>query len=91
MTRHRTTGAWVIPKLRGKFFLYFYYVHFLKLKFLIVTNVVHVMQLGWFTNEAGDALSQPPNSATSHSTLRSFAEVSMVSISLLHPNISLNY
>jgi hypothetical protein len=48
------------------------------------------MQLGRFTNEASEVLSHPPNSAESHNTLRSFAEVSMVSISWLHPNIGLN-
>jgi hypothetical protein len=41
-------------------------------------------------NEAADALSHPLNSAVSHSALRPFAEVSLDSISLLHPNVSLN-
>jgi hypothetical protein len=47
-------------------------------------------QLGWFRNEATDALSHPPNSAASHSMLRAFTEVSMVCIFILHPNVSLN-
>jgi hypothetical protein len=50
-----------------------------------------VTQLGQLANEAGDALSHLPNSVVSHSALCAFAEVSMVSISLLHPNVSLNY
>jgi hypothetical protein len=92
LTRHGT-----IQPERGQFqnyvvniFLYFYYLWFLKVKFLIVSNVVRVTQLGRFTNEATDALSHPSNSTTSHSALRVFAEASMVSISLLHPNVSLN-
>jgi hypothetical protein len=38
-------------------------------------------------NEATDALSHPPNSAVSHSVLDAFVEVSMVCISVLHPNV----
>jgi hypothetical protein len=60
------------------------------LKFLIVTTFVQATQLGRFANEAGDALSHPPNSAASHNTIHAFTEVSMVSISELHPNVSLN-
>jgi hypothetical protein len=71
-------------------FPYFYCVRFLTLKFLIVTVVVQATKLGWFANEASDALSHPPNSATSHNALYAFAKVSMVSISVLHPNASLN-
>jgi hypothetical protein len=71
-------------------FPYFYYLRFLKVKFLIVSNVVQAMQLGRFANEADDALSHPLNSAVSHSALHAFNEVSMVSIFLLHPNVSLN-
>jgi hypothetical protein len=59
-------------------------------KFIIVSNVIHATQLGWFVNEAADALSHPLNSAASHSALRAFTEVSMVFISLLHANVSLN-
>jgi hypothetical protein len=59
-------------------------------KFLIVSNAVQAMQLGPFMNEATDALSHPLNSAVSHSALRAFVEVSMVLISLLHHNVSLN-
>jgi hypothetical protein len=55
-----------------------------------VTTIVQVTQLGRFTNEAADALSHPPNSAASHSVLRAFAKVRMVSTSVLHPNVSLN-
>jgi hypothetical protein len=62
----------------------------LKLLFLIVTTVVQATQLGWFANEATDALSHPPNTFASHSMLRAFAEVSMVSISILQRTISLN-
>jgi hypothetical protein len=60
------------------------------MKFIIVTTVVHATQLGRFANEAVDALGQLPNSATSHSALHAFAEVSMISIFVLHPNVSLN-
>jgi hypothetical protein len=63
---------------------------FLELSFLIVTTVVQATQLGWFTNQATDALSHPSNTVASHSALRAFAEVSMVSISILHHTISLN-
>jgi hypothetical protein len=55
-----------------------------------VTIVEQVTQLGRFTNEATNAFSHPPNSTTSHSMLRAFAEVSMASIFILHPNVSLN-
>jgi hypothetical protein len=82
LTRHDT----VQPE-RGPFqnyvvniFPYYYYLRFLKVKFLIVSNVIHATQLGQFMNKAADALSHPPNSAVSHSALRAFAEVSMVSI-----------
>jgi hypothetical protein len=68
-------------------FLYFYCVRFLKLKFLIVTNVVQVTQLGRFANEVGDALSHPLKSAVSHNALCAFTEVNMVSIFVLHPNV----
>jgi hypothetical protein len=56
-------------------FLYFHSVVFLKVKFLILTNVAQVTQLGRFANEAGDALSHPPNSATAHNGLCTFVEV----------------
>jgi hypothetical protein len=72
-------------------FSYFYCVWFLTLKFLIVTTVVQATQLGRFTKEATDTLSHPLNSVTSHSSLRAFTEVSMVSICILHPNVLLNY
>jgi hypothetical protein len=71
----------------------FLYIHCLcssKLKFLIATNVLQATQLGRSTNEAGNALSHPPNSAASHSALRAFAEVSMVCIFLVHRNVSSN-
>jgi hypothetical protein len=54
---------------------------FCTLLFIIVTTVVQAMQHGWFTNEAADALSHPPNSATFHAVLHAFTEVSMISIS----------
>jgi hypothetical protein len=63
---------------------------FLEPSFLIVTTVVQATQVGRFTNEATDALSHPPNTVVSHSVLRAFAEVSMVSIFILHRTISLN-
>jgi hypothetical protein len=63
---------------------------FSELLFIIVTTVVQATQLGRFTNEATDALSHPPNTVASHSVLRAFAGVSMVSISVLHRTISLN-
>jgi hypothetical protein len=59
-------------------------------KFLIVSNVIQATQLVRFANEAADTLSNPLNSVASHSALRVFVDVSMVSISLLHPNVSLN-
>jgi hypothetical protein len=90
MAQHRPTGAWPVPKLCGKYFPYFYYVWVFILKLTIVTTVVQVMQLGQFANEAADALSHPPNSTVSHSVLCAFIEVSMVSTSVLHPNVSLN-
>jgi hypothetical protein len=55
-----------------------------------VTTVVQATQLGRFANETTDALSHPPNTVASHSVLRAFTEVSMVSISVLHHTISLN-
>jgi hypothetical protein len=63
---------------------------FLELSFLIVTTVVQATQVGRFANEATDALSHPPNTVVSHSVLCAFAEVSMVSIFVLHRTISLN-
>jgi hypothetical protein len=60
------------------------------LSFIIVTTVVQVTRLGWFTNEATDALSHPPNTIVSHTVLSAFTEVSMVSSSVLHCTISLN-
>jgi hypothetical protein len=71
-------------------FLYIHCLHSLKLKFLILTNVIQAAQLGWFTNKAGNALNYPPNSAASHNVLRAFAEVSMVCIFLVHHNVSSN-
>jgi hypothetical protein len=92
LTRHGT-----IQPERGPFqnymvsiFPYFYYLRVFTMKFIIVATVVHVMQLGWFTNEATDTLSHPSNSTASYSALRGFAEVSMVSIFILHPNVLLN-
>jgi hypothetical protein len=63
---------------------------FPELSFIIVTTVVQAMQLGWFANEATNALSHPSNTVASHSALRAFTEVSMVSISVLHRTISRN-
>jgi hypothetical protein len=60
------------------------------LSFVIVTTIVQATQLGQFANEATDALSHPPNTIASHSMLRAFVEVSMVSSSVLHRTISLN-
>jgi hypothetical protein len=60
------------------------------LSFVIVTTVVPATQLGWFANEATDALSHPSNTVASHSVLRAFTKVSMVSSSVLHRTISLN-
>jgi hypothetical protein len=92
LTRHGTVQPECGPLQNYvvNFFPHFYYLRFLKVKFLIVSNVVQATQLGWFANEATDALSHLPNSAVSHNVLRAFAEVSMVSISLLHPNEMLN-
>jgi hypothetical protein len=78
MARHRTTGAGAVPILRGMYFPYFHFLVILKWKFLIVTNVAQATQFGWLANEAGEALSHPPNSAASHNTLRAFAEVNLV-------------
>jgi hypothetical protein len=72
-------------------FSYFYCLLTLKLKFLIITNVAQATQLGQLTNEACDALRHLPNSVMSYNVLRAFIEVSMVSISQIHLNISLNY
>jgi hypothetical protein len=72
-------------------FSYFYCLLFLESKLLIMTNVAQATQLGWLANEASDALRHPPNSAASHSALRAFTEVIMVSISVLHLTVSLNY
>jgi hypothetical protein len=91
MARHCTTGAWAVPKLYGIYFLLFLLSPFLESKLLIMTNVAQEMQLGWLANEASDALRHPPNSTASHSALRAFTEVIMVSISVLHLTISLNY
>jgi hypothetical protein len=55
-----------------------------------VTTVVQATQVGRFANEATGALSHPSNTVVSHSVLRAFAEVSMVSIFVLHRTISLN-
>jgi hypothetical protein len=60
------------------------------LSFVIVTIVVQATQLGRFTNEATNTLSHPPNTIASHGSLHAFAEVSMVSTSVLHRTISLN-
>jgi hypothetical protein len=60
------------------------------MKFIIVTTVVQATQLGRFANEATDALNHLPNSAASHSVLHAFTKVSMVSIFVLHPKVSLN-
>jgi hypothetical protein len=54
---------------------------FCPLSFIIVTTVVQAMQRGRFINEVTDALSHPLSSVTSHTVLRAFAEVSMISIS----------
>jgi hypothetical protein len=62
-------------------FLYIHCVRALKLKFIRVITVIKLMQLGWWANEASEVLNHPPNSVESHSALRSFVEVSMVSIS----------
>jgi hypothetical protein len=72
-------------------FSYFNCLLTLKSKFLIITNAAQVTQLGQLENEASDALRHSPNSVTSYNALRAFIEVSMVSISLIHLNISLNY
>jgi hypothetical protein len=82
-----TCGDTVEPE-RGPF--QNYVVSIFTLSFVIVTTVVQVTRLGWFTNEAADTLSHPPNTAASHNALRAFAKVSMVSISVLHRTISLN-
>jgi hypothetical protein len=83
MTQHDT----VQPE-RGLFqnyvlsiFLYIHCIRILKLKLIHVTTVVQSMQLGRWVNEASEVLSHQPNSAESHSALRSFIEVRMVSIS----------
>jgi hypothetical protein len=92
LTRHDTIQPERTPfqNYVVNIFLYFYYLWFLKVKFLIMSNVVQVTQLGRFMNETVDALSHPLNSTASHNTLCAFTEVSMVSISLLHHNVSLN-
>jgi hypothetical protein len=54
------------------------------LSFIIMTTVVHATQLGRFTNEATNALSHPLNTVASHSVIRAFAKVSMVSIFVLY-------
>jgi hypothetical protein len=72
-------------------FSYFNCLLTLKSKFLIITNVAQATQLGQLENEASDALRHSPNSITSYNALCAFIEVSMVSISLIHLNISLNY
>jgi hypothetical protein len=82
--------VWPVPKLCGKYFSILLLRTVFTFKFIIVTTIVHATQLGRFTNEVADALSHPPNSAASHSVLRAFAEVSMISISVLHRNVSLN-
>jgi hypothetical protein len=83
--------VWPVSKLRGKYFSRLLIcTGFPVLSFVIVTTVVQATQLGRFANEATDALSHLPNTVTSHSALRAFAEVSMVSSSVLHRTISLN-
>jgi hypothetical protein len=57
---------------------------------MVVVGMTMKNQFGWFANEATDALSHPSDTVASHSALRVFAEVSMVSISILHRTISLN-
>jgi hypothetical protein len=80
--------VWPVSELHGKYFSgLLICTGFLKLSFIIVTTVVQATQLGWFTNEATDTLSHPPNTVASHSALRAFSEVSMVSISVLHRTI----
>jgi hypothetical protein len=54
---------------------------------LIYDYYLQVLQLGRFTNEADNMLSHPSNSAVSHNTMHAFAEVSMVSIFLVHCNV----
>jgi hypothetical protein len=83
--------VWPVSKLRGKYFFgLLICMNFPVLSFVIVTTVVQATQLGRFINEATDALSHPPNTIVSHSVLRAFTEVSMVSSSVLHHTISLN-
>jgi hypothetical protein len=69
LTRHDTIQPDCGPfqNYMVNIFSYFYYLRFLKVKFLIVSSIVQAMQLGWFMNEAADALSHPPNFAASHS------------------------
>jgi hypothetical protein len=57
---------------------------------LIYDSCLQALQLGRFTNEAGNMLSHPPNSAASHNALRAFAEVSLVSIFFVHRNVLSN-
>jgi hypothetical protein len=56
-------------------FPYFHSLFFLKVKFLILTNVAHATKLGQIANETDDALSHPPNFTVAHNTLCAFAEV----------------
>jgi hypothetical protein len=92
LTQHGTVQPERVPfqNYMVSIFPYFYYVHVFTLKFIIVTIVVQTTQLGRFTNEAADTLSHLLNSTASHSALRAFTEVSMISIFVLHPNVSLN-
>jgi hypothetical protein len=83
MTRHGTIQLerWPFQNYMVSIFLYIHCIRTLKLKLIRVTTVVQSMQLGRWANEASEVLSHPPNSAESHSALRSFAEVRIVSIS----------
>jgi hypothetical protein len=57
------------------YFSIFSFSIFLKVKFLILTNVAHATKLGQIANETDDALSHPPNFVVAHNTLCAFAEV----------------
>jgi hypothetical protein len=57
---------------------------------LIYDYCLQALQLGWFTDEASNVLSHPPNSVASHNVLRDFVKVSMVSIFLVHRNVLSN-
>jgi hypothetical protein len=83
MTRHGTIQLerWPFQNYMVSIFLCIHCIQTLKLKLIRVTTVVQSMQLGRWANEASEVLSHPSNSAESHSALRSFAEVRIVSIS----------